>query len=67
MSEFKEKELLESLVVRSMVLELARDANLLTRFDVEHFTSKLELWVREEFNGDYAKMWDAFREGRRPL
>jgi len=61
------KELLESLMLRSMMLDLAREANLLTRFDVEHFISKLEIWVKEEFNADYAKMWDAFREGRRPL
>lgn len=67
MSEFKEKELLQGLIIRSMTLELAREANLLTRFDVKHFISKLEVWVREEFNADYAKMWDAFKEGRRPL
>lgn len=62
-----EKELLQGLIVRSMALELAREANLLTRFDVEHFISKLEVWVREEFNADYAKTWDAFKKGRRPL
>ena len=62
-----EKEVLESLIARSMALEMAVDSNLLTRFDVEHFISKLRAWVKEEFNKDYAKMWDAFREGRRPL
>lgn len=67
MAKLSGKEVVQGLIVRSMTLEMAREANLLTRFDVEHFISKLEVWVREEFNADYAKMWDAFREGRRPL
>lgn len=62
-----EIEVLQDLIIRSMTLELAREANLLTRFNIEHFISKLRVWVKEEFNEDYVKMWDAFREGRRPL
>ena len=55
-----EIEVLQDLIIKSMTLELARQANLLTRFDIEHFISKLRVWVKEEFNEDYVKMWDAF-------
>lgn len=57
----------KDLLIRSFVLELAVEANLLTRSDVECFCSKLHVWLREEFNDDYAKMWDAFKQGRRPM
>ena len=63
----KMTQVIKDLLVRSLVLELAVEANLLTRTDIECFCSKLHVWIREEFNGDYAKMWDAFRKGRRPL
>ena len=67
MAKLSGKEVMQSLIVRSMTLQLAIEANLLTRTDVECFCSKIAVWIRENYNDDYAKAWDAFREGRRPL
>lgn len=57
----------KSLIVKSMMLELLVDSNAISRFQMEHSYSKIHVWLNEEFGGDYAKMWDAFKEGRRPL